>query len=61
MIQPGVQEYIDKYSVMDGVLAWKMPGAGGGGYLALVCRDETRIPEEAIRLTIRRRHSNDQL
>ena len=59
MIQPGVQEYIDKYSVMDGVLAWKMPGAGGGGYLALVCRDEACIPEEAIRLTIRRRHSGD--
>ena len=54
MIQPGVQEYIDRYSVMDGVLAWKMPGAGGGGYLALVCRDSDTFPEGAIRLTIRR-------
>lgn len=52
MIQPGVQEYIDKYSAMDGVLAWKMPGAGGGGYLALVCAGD--FPEGAIPLTIRR-------
>ena len=54
MIQPGVQDYIDRYSVMDGVLAWKMPGAGGGGYLALVCRDRDHFPEGAIPLTIRR-------
>ena len=60
MIQPGVQEYIDKYSAMDGVLAWKMPGAGGGGYLALVCRNEDCIPEGAIRLTIRRRNSGNK-
>ena len=52
MIQPGVQEYIDKYSAMPGVLAWKMPGAGGGGYLALVC--DGPFPEGAIPLTIRR-------
>ena len=52
MIQPGVQEYIDKYSAMPGVLAWKMPGAGGGGYLALVCAGD--FPEGAIPLTIRR-------
>ena len=57
MIQPGVQEYIDKYSAMPDVLAWKMPGAGGGGYLALVVTDaETFAKEhiETIRLTIRR-------
>ena len=54
MIQPGVQDYIDRYSTMDGVLAWKMPGAGGGGYLALVCRDRASFPEDAISLTIRR-------
>ena len=53
MIQPGVQDYIDRYSAMDGVLAWKMPGAGGGGYLALVCRDRAHFPDEAISLTIR--------
>ena len=52
MIQPGVQEYIDQYSAMPGVLAWKMPGAGGGGYLALVCDGPS--PEGAIPLTIRR-------
>ena len=53
MIQPGVQDYIDRYSAMDGVLAWKMPGAGGGGYLALVCRDRDHFPEGAIELEIR--------
>ncbi len=52
MMQPGVQEYIDRYSSMDGVLAWKMPGAGGGGYLALVCE---RPLEDSIRLSIRRK------
>ena len=26
MIQPGVQDYINHYSAMDGVLAWKMTG-----------------------------------
>jgi cytidyltransferase-like protein len=54
MIQPGVQDYIDRYSVMPGVMAWKMPGAGGGGYLALVCRDRDNFPEGAISLSIRR-------
>lgn len=54
MIQPGVQEYIDKYSAMPGVLAWKMPGAGGGGYLALVCSGRESFPEGAIELIIRR-------
>ena len=54
MIQPGVQEYIDKYSALAGVRAWKMPGAGGGGYLALVCDGPEAFPEGAIPLTIRR-------
>ena len=54
MIQPGVQDYIDRYSAMPGVLAWKMPGAGGGGYLALVCQDSAHFPDGAITLTIRR-------
>ncbi len=57
MIQPGVQEYIDKYGARSGVLAWKMPGAGGGGYLACVVRDaEAFVADnpEAIRLVIRR-------
>ena len=55
MIQPGVQAYIDRYAAMPGVLAWKMPGAGGGGYLALVCSGREAFPEGAIPLTIRRK------
>ena len=55
MIQPGVSDYIDKYGSMEGVLAWKMPGAGGGGYLALVCADRAHFPAGAIDLHIRRR------
>jgi len=54
MVQGPVQEYIDRYSAMDGVMAWKMPGAGGGGYLALVVKDVTSFPE-AIVLKIRRK------
>ena len=34
-----VADTIAHYSVMDDVLAWKMPGAGGGGYLALVVKN----------------------
>jgi len=57
MIQPGVQDYIDHYSEMPEVLAWKMPGAGGGGYLALVVTDASSFcnnNNEAIPLKIRR-------
>lgn len=53
MMQPGVQEYIDKWKSK--ALAWKMLGAGGGGYLALVV-DE--IPEGAIEIKIRRKGTN---
>ena len=48
---------IDKYSAMPGVLAWKMPGAGGGGYLACVVEDAAQFAAahpESIRLAIRR-------
>ena len=58
MIRDCVQGYIDKYKDMPGVLAYKMPGAGGGGYLALVVDDAAKFAElhpEAIRLTIRRK------
>lgn len=51
---PTVQDYIDKYSKMLGVLAWKMPGAGGGGYLVLVCSSRQVFPQGAIEITIRR-------
>lgn len=57
MIQGCVQSYIDKYSIYDDVLAWKMPGAGGGGYLACVVRDAEAFRNghpEAILLKIRR-------
>ncbi len=54
MIQEGVQEYIDKYSNVPGVLAWKLSGAGGGGYLALICQSRSNFPEGAIELHIRR-------
>ena len=57
MIQGSVQSYIDRYSKIPGVLAWKMPGAGGGGYLACVVESAAQFVkeyQEAIRLTIRR-------
>ena len=50
-VQPAIDQYKDK------VLAWKMPGAGGGGYLACVVEDAEAFCKEhpeAIRLTIRR-------
>lgn len=56
MIQGCVQRYIDAYK--DKVLAYKMPGAGGGGYLACVVADANRFAQEhteAIILTIRRK------
>ena len=52
-----VQKYIDRWSKVSGVLAWKMPGAGGGGYLACVvenAEDFAKEHEETIRITIRR-------
>nr|MBQ5604530.1 adenylyltransferase/cytidyltransferase family protein [Bacteroidales bacterium] len=48
---------IAHYSAMPDVLAWKMPGAGGGGYLALVVNDAKAFCEahpEAFELHIRR-------
>ena len=57
MIQGCVQAYINRYSALPEVLAWKMPGAGGGGYLACVVEDAAAFAAahpEAIRLTIRR-------
>ena len=58
MVNPvEISEYINKYSSMPEVLAYKMPGAGGGGYLACVVEDAEMFAKEhteAIRLTIRR-------
>lgn len=52
MMQPGVQEYIDRWK--DRALAWKMLGAGGGGHLALVV-DSIPQSDEAIPIKIRRK------
>ena len=54
MIQGCVQGFIDKYSALPDVLAWKMPGAG---YLACVVSDASSFSQthaEAIRITIRK-------
>ena len=54
---PTIQDYIDKWSKVPGVLAWKMPGAGGGGYLACVVEDAEKFAKEhseAIIIKIRR-------
>lgn len=52
-----IRKTIEHYSAILGVLAWKMPGAGGGGYLALVVEDSKAFAAqhpEAIELHIRR-------
>lgn len=56
--QDFIVDAIAHWSAEPGVLAWKMPGAGGGGYLALVVEDTSRFCQahaEAIPLRIRRR------
>lgn len=55
--EASVQPYIDRYSALPEVLAWKMPGAGGGGYLILVVKDAKIFAQkrkEAIEIHIRR-------
>ena len=52
-----IREAIAHYSSLPDVLAWKMPGAGGGGYLALVVTDAKEFiakHPEAFELKIRR-------
>jgi hypothetical protein len=51
MMSYRVKEYIDRYR--NQVLAWKMSGAGGGGYLAVVY--DGQMPEDGIPIKIRRR------
>ena len=53
-----IQQVIDRWSAVPGVLAWKMPGAGGGGYLACVVEDAPQFVQmhtESFKLTIRRK------
>lgn len=55
--QLSLQPEIDRWRTEPEVLAWKFPGAGGGGYLALVVSDSESFCEnhtEAIPLKIRR-------
>ncbi len=57
MVPPHVAPIIEHWRQVPDVLAWKMPGAGAGGYLALVVQDAETFSSahaEAIRLTIRR-------
>ena len=52
-----IAEAITRYSNIPEVLAWKMPGAGGGGYLALVVPDAQQFiasHPEAFEIHIRR-------
>lgn len=58
MIRDNVQKHIDEYVNQPGVMSLKMPGAGGGGYLALVVEDSMAFCNthpEAIQLHIRRK------
>ena len=50
MLPPAVANAIDQYK--DKALAWKLAGAGGGGYLALLCEQPV---DNSIRIKIRRR------
>lgn len=52
MMQPGVQDHIDRWK--DRAHAWKMLGAGGGGHLALVV-DTIPSDPEVIPVKIRRK------
>ena len=57
MIQGSVEQHIARYAQCPEVLAWKMPGAGGGGYLACVVTDVNQFCNahpEAFAIRIRR-------
>lgn len=56
-IKDSIQPIIDRWQSTEDVLALKMPGAGGGGYMALVVKDSKAFCEkhcEAFELRIRR-------
>lgn len=50
MVNPEIEAFIAKYS--DRALAWKMPGAGGGGFLVMVCEEPL---EDCLKVRIRRK------
>lgn len=52
MMNTRVKEYIDRYAPV--ARAWKLAGAGGGGYLVLVVDSVDNLPQEAIKIKIRR-------
>ncbi len=57
MVDAKVAAAIGTWAAVPGVLAWKLPGAGGGGYLALVVEDSGSFVSahpKAIPLKIRR-------
>ncbi len=53
MMQPGVEDFIDK--IKGCALAWKMTGAGGGGYLLIVVPDGFKPNGDFLPIRIRRR------
>ena len=52
MLNPDIEKVIDSYK--DQGLAWKLAGAGGGGYLILVA---DRQPKGSMKIKIRRRET----
>ncbi len=55
VIEPeaSVQPMIDRYRNREEVLAGKMPGAGGGGYLALVVKDSLKCGGGYLALVVK--------
>ena len=53
MLAPDIQRVIDQYN--DRALAWKLTGAGGGGYLAIVTDEPVK---GAMKLKVRRKASS---
>ncbi|MEG1642635.1 MAG: adenylyltransferase/cytidyltransferase family protein [Bacteroidales bacterium] len=51
MVSPDIMVQINEYKALADVLGWKLSGAGGGGYLILIC--QTTI-KEALKIRIRR-------
>ena len=51
MVSPDIMEQIEKYKNTPGVKGWKLSGAGGGGYLILVCDAPL---DGALKIRIRR-------